>query len=130
MHIFLCEATVPFDCHAKFHVSTWTAKGQQASLLFPSIFYDELIVIGYNYFIKYLMRESCIILSDNTTTNMDNAFCYFPSMLRVFFFRYVNEAWERRLGKDAPSFEGEIRPLGTSLTNGFSNTEGASLRKG
>ena len=50
-------------------------------------------------------------------------FYYFLPYSASVFFCYVNVTSERRLGKDVPSFHGEGRPLGASLTLDFPNTE-------
>ena len=57
-----------------------------------------------------------VILS-HTAANMGNTFCNFPLYAAsVFFFVMRMKLREVAVGKDAPSFDGERRPLGASVS--------------
>ena len=63
----------------------------------------------------------------DTSPNMGEFFFgIFPLYDASSFLAYANELNEGTLRMNAPSFEGERRPLGASLTLHFFNTEGAS----
>ena len=64
----------------------------------------------------------------DTTANIDDAFCYFLLYAASVFLTKRMKLREGAWGKDAPSFHGEGRPLGASLTLEFHNIEGRLSR--
>ena len=66
----------------------------------------------------------CFVTISDTSVNIGDAFCYFSLYAVSGFLTMRMKLREGAWGKDAPSFRGERRLLGASLTLEFSNTEG------
>ena len=98
-----------------------------ASYISPE-FYDESSSMKRNYLLKCIMGLCFVTLSD-TTVNTGDVFRCFSLYAASGFLTKPMKLREGVWGKDAPSFRGERRPLGASLTLEFSNTEGVSFPK-
>ena len=93
-----------------------------ASFISPEL-KNEFGSIKCDYLIKYLMGLCFVTLSD-TNANIGDASCYFSLYAASGFLTMRMKLREGAWGKDAPSFRGERRPLGASLTIEFSNRGG------
>ena len=89
-------------------------------------FYEELTSVRCDYSRKYITCVLFVILSD-TTDNICGTFCHFSLFAASIFLAMQMKLREGAWGKDAPSFGGERRHQGASLTFQFPNTEQASF---